>query len=154
MKQLLCALLMLFISLVSYSQSDDGTWTKELGVSLGLMNCNTDIGGLPIDFQNFKLSGGVYFEASYLQKIGFRLEGTFGTVTATDKRAVNYDLKGRNLDFTSSIKEVSLLAVIHPLNLTSKQDNTPALSPYLLAGIGYFGFNPRTQLNGQWIYLQ
>jgi len=154
MKQLLCALLLLCVSLVSHSQSDGETWTKELGISLGVMNCNTDIGGLPIDFQNFKFSGGVYFEASYLQKIGIRLDGTLGTVTATDKRAVNYDLKGRNLDFTSSVKEVSLLAEVHPLNLLSKQDNTPALSPYLIAGIGYFSFNPRTQLEGQWIYLQ
>ena len=153
MKQLLCALLMLGMGLVCYSQVDDGTWIKELGISLGVMNCNTDIGGLPIDFQNFKMSGGVYFEQSYLQKIGFRLEGTVGTVTATDKRAVNYDLKGRNLDFTSNIKEISLLAVIHPLNLVLK-DYTSVLSPYLLAGVGYFGFSPRTRLNSQWIYLQ
>jgi opacity protein-like surface antigen len=100
------------------------------------------------------LNGGVYFGISYLQKIGFRLEGTLGSVTASDARATKRDLKRRNLNFTSSITELSLLAELHPLNLFSRQDNTPALSPYLLAGIGYFGFDPRTQFNGQWIYLQ
>jgi hypothetical protein len=153
MKQLLCALLILSISLVSYSQPDE-IWTKELGVSLGAMNCNTDIGPPAIDFQSFKLSGGVYFGVSYLQKIGLRLEGTLGTVTATDKRAVNPSLKSRNLGFTSSIKELSLLVEVHPLNLASTPDYMPSISPYLLAGVGYFGFNPKTQLNGQWVYLQ
>jgi len=153
MKHLLCALLLLCTGISGRSQSDD-TWTKEFGISFGAMNCNTDIGGLPIDLRNFKFASGVYFGATYLEKVGFRLEGTLGAVAATDKRAINYDLKGRNLDFTSSIKELSLLAEVHPLNLLVPSDNTPALSPYLLAGVGYFGFDPRTRLNGQWVYLQ
>jgi hypothetical protein len=154
MKQLLSALLLLCISFAGYCQSDDETWTKELGISLGAMNCNTDIGGLPMDMHSFKLSGGVYFGVSYLQKVGLRLEGTLGTVTASDSRATKPDLKRRNLNFTSGITELSLLAELHPLNLLSKQDNVPALSPYLLVGVGYFGFDPRTQFNGQWVYLQ
>jgi hypothetical protein len=154
MKQLLFALLLLCANLISYSQTDDKTWTKELGISLGAMNCNTDISGLPVDMHSFKLSGGAYFGISYLQKIGLRLEGTLGTVTASDTRATKEDLRMRNLNFTSGITELSLLAEVHPLNLLSREDNTPALSLYLLAGIGYFGFDPRTQLNGQWVYLQ
>src|ERR1700712_2520455 len=143
MKQLLCALLILCVNSVCYSQTDDEIWTKELGISLGAMNCTTDIGSVPVDLESFKPAGGVYFGVSYLQKIGLRLEGTLGTVTASDTRAVKYDLRNRNLNFTSSIREISLLAEVHPLDLVLKHDNTPALSPYLLGGIGYFGFNPR-----------
>src|SRR4051794_13441561 len=153
-KQLICCLLLLSISLVSRSQTDDEIWTKELGISVGAMNCNTDLGKTPMDTKSFKLSGGLYFGISYLQKVGLRLEGTLGTVTASDTRAVKSDLVRRNLSFSSGITELSLLAEVHPLNLISNQDNTPALSPYLLAGVGYFGFDPRTQLDGQWIYLQ
>jgi hypothetical protein len=154
MKQLLCALLLLYVSSASYCQSDDERWTKELGISLGAMNCNTDIGGLPMDMHSFKLSGGGYFGVSYLQMIGLRLEGTLGTVMASDTRATKQDLKRRNLSFTSGITELSLLAEMHPLNLLSRQDNTPALSPYLLAGVSYFGFDPKAKYNGQWVYLQ
>src|SRR3954452_9559982 len=153
-KQLICCLLLLSTSLVSRSQANDETWTKELGISVGAMNCNTDIGKTPMDIKSFKLCGGLYFGVSYLQKVGLRLEGTLGTVTASDTRAVKHDLKIRNLNFSSGITELSLLAEVHPLNLFSEQDITPALSPYLLAGVGYFGFDPRTQLDGQWIYLQ
>ena len=113
MKQLFYALLLLCVSFISYSQTDDEIWTKELGISLGAMNCNTDIGGLPMDMHSFKLGGGIYFGLSYLQKIGFRLEGTLGTVTASDTRATKNDLRRRNLNFTSGIKNL-LLAMTLP----------------------------------------
>ena len=155
MKQLIIIALLLCVSIISRSQfSNNEVITKELGISLGAMNCNTDIGGQLADMKSFKPSGGLYAAVLYRQKVGARLEATIGSVTASDARTMDYRLRNRNLDFTSVIKEISLLAEVHPLNFGAQQRGTPALSPYLLAGVGYFGFDPKTQLNGQWIYLQ
>lgn len=87
--------------------------------------------------------------------LGLRLEAAAGSVTAKDSRASNnFDIQKRNLDFTSGISELSLLAELHPVNLLLNTDQTLAVSPYLLGGVGYFKFNPRTQYEGNWIYLQ
>jgi len=155
MKQFISVVLLLIVSVAGRSQFySDEQLTKELGISINAMNCNTDIGGQAVDVQSFKPGIGIYAAVLYRQKIGLRLEGTIGSVTASDTRAIDYNLKTRNLDFTSNIKEVSLLAEVHPLNLFSKETIIHSLSPYLLAGVGYIGFDPRTQLDGQWIYLQ
>ncbi|TKK68663.1 hypothetical protein FC093_11140 [Ilyomonas limi] len=155
MKQLMSVVLLLCVSVVSRSQfSDNKIWTKELGFSINAMNCNTDIGGQTVDVKSFRPGGGIYAAVLYRQMAGVRLEGTIGQVTASDARPGARNIRKRNLDFTSTIKEVSLLAEVHPLNIFSKEHTTPALSPYLLAGVGYFGFDPKTKLDGQWIYLQ
>jgi len=155
MKLLLSVVLLLCISVVCRSQVlDNKVLTKELGFSLSAMNCNTDIGGRAVDVQSFRPGGGIYAAILYRQMVGVRLEGTIGLVTASDARAGARYLRKRNLDFTSTIKEVSLLAEVHPISILSKQHITHALSPYLLAGVGYFGFDPKTKLDGQWIYLQ
>ena len=155
MKRFVSVVLLLCVSVISHSQIyDDEVLTKEIGFSIGAMNCNTDIGGQVMDIQSFRPSGGIYAAVLYKQRIGLRLEGTVGEVTASDKRAYSRALKFRNLDFTSTIKEISLLAEIHPLNFTSSKGTTPALSPYLLIGVGYFGFDPRTKLDDRWVDLQ
>ncbi len=61
-------------------------------------------------------------------------------------------LKDRNLCFTSSISEISLLAELHPLNVLLA-NRMPALSFYFLGGIGYFAFNPKARFEGNWVYL-
>jgi len=155
MKQLYCVALLLFVSIASRSQSDnDKMLDKELGVSLGAMNCNTDIGGKIADPKSFRLSGGIYFAALYRRMIGLRLEAAVGSVTATDASSPDFNLEQRNLDFTSSISEISLLAELHPLELLMNANETPTISPYLVSGVGYFAFNPKTQYEGNWIYLQ
>ena len=147
--------LLLCLYVTGYSQMyDDEVLTKEIGFSVGAMNCNTDIGGQVMDLQSFRPSGGIYAAVLYKQKIGLRLQGTVGEVTASDTRVYRRALKFRNLDFTSTIKEISLLAEIHPLNILSQNSATPALSPYLLIGVGYFGFDPRTKLGDRWVDLQ
>lgn len=116
------------------------------------MNCKTDVEGRIADPGNFRPSVGVYAGLLYRELLGLRLEATFGTITATDKKATKKVLKNRNLSFKSNITEISLLAEFHPLKL--KQAYTPALSFYLLAGVGYFSFNPQASLNNKWIALQ
>ena len=66
----------------------------------------------------------------------------------------------RNLNFRSTISEFSLVAELHPLFMfidwTESESDPPKLSPYLLAGVGYFSFNPQGTLpnSSKWVDLQ
>lgn len=146
----------------------------ELGGSLGPINCLTDLGGKKgigkkflkdLNIGKTHMQGGLYFTAMYKYAIGFRLEAMFGKISADDAVLKNVDAKdiahnryNRNLSFRSSISEFSLTTEIHPLFIlidwTERDEDPPRMSPYLLAGVGYFSFNPQTQYNGRWVDLQ
>jgi hypothetical protein len=146
----------------------------ELGGSIGFMNCLTDLGGKKgigkrfikdLNFGNNNLAGGVYFSALYKYAIGLRLEAAFGKVSADDKVLESVpagDIAkaryNRNLNFQSTISEFSLITELHPLFLfidwESRDESPPNFSPYFLAGVGYFSFNPQANINGRVVDLQ
>lgn len=146
----------------------------EIGGSINAMNCLTDLGGKKgIGKRFFKdfnigktqLAGGIFFSATYKNAVGLRLEGTFGKISADDNvlKGVTDIAKerfNRNLNFRSTITELSLIAELHPLFLfidwANRDDPPPRFSPYFLVGIGYFSFNPQGQVPGtnRWVDLQ
>lgn len=143
----------------------------EAGLSVGAMNAFTDVGGRKgigkkfvkdFNFKNTKISGGVFAGIMYKNAIGFRLDATFGSITAYDSilKKVGPSTNGRyerNLEFKSSITEIVGLFEFHPFEMFSSYDEEnypPAVSPYIVAGIGYFHFNPQATLNGQLVDLQ
>ena len=161
-------------SLAQYPYREDLYFTKDLvveaGASLGMMNCFTDLGGRKgvgkkfvkdRNLGNSQVDAGVYAALLYKYAVGLRFEVTFGHVTADDKtlESVKETTSGRyerNLSFKSRIREVSLIAEIHPLYFKkfSPGAKLPRVSPYLLGGVGFFRFKPQAKLNNQWIDLQ
>ncbi len=146
----------------------------EVGGSLGAINCLTDIGGAKgigkkfvkdLNLGKTNFCGGVFISAMYKNAVALRLEGTFGQISANDNVLskvspldIAYQRYNRNTSFRSKISEVSLTLELHPLfifiNYQERESDPPRLSPYLLAGVGYYTFNPQTELNGKWIDLQ
>jgi hypothetical protein len=147
----------------------DNKITYELGGSFGAMNCLTDLGGgkgigkkfiKDINIGNTQPTGTIFFSAVYKNRFVFRGETTWGGIKASDavlenKKASTGGRYERNLNFKSTIFEIALITEIHPrfFRTYSKNEKLPRLSPYLLGGIGYFVFNPRTKLEGEWIDL-
>lgn len=139
----------------------------EGGISLGAINCLTDIGGRTgngkkflkdLNWQNTKVSGGVFASLSYRYALGLRLELHVGAVTAYDSilkndRSEAHSRYLRNLHFKSGITELLLLAELHPIVLLGMNKKVNTLSPYLVGGTGIFHFDPRAQLNGEWVAL-
>ena len=149
----------------------DHPFTYEMGASVGLMNCFTDLGGKndvgqkyfkDINLGSSQLAGSVFFTANYRYAIGLRVEGTFGTVKANDNTLKNvkpttYGRYERNLSFKSTINEIMIALEIHPRYLIKKYDEhekLPRFSPYIVGGIGYFGFKPQALSNGKWVDLK
>ena len=146
----------------------------ELGGSVGAMNSLTDIGGKKgiggkfvkdLNVGNTEFTGGVYVAALYKYTVGLRLEVNFGKLSAADSVLKDVDLNNiararynRNLSFRTNITEVAAIAEFHPLfafiDWASRDGDPPRLSPYVMAGISYFNFNPQAKLNGNWVDLQ
>jgi Domain of unknown function (DUF6089) len=141
----------------------------EVGVSGGIMNCFTDIGGKKglgkgfikdLNTKNSQFAGGIYATALYKSVIGLRLEATFGQVKAYDSilKGDQSEAKkryNRNLNFKSAINEFSAMIELHPIFFKNWDNGEPPrLSPYLLGGISLFSFNPQGNLNGRWVNLE
>lgn len=140
----------------------------EVGASIGAMNCLTDIGGKKgigkkfikdLNLNVTKPSFSLYVIAMYKDALGVRLEGTIGGIRAYDSvlksvAPTTFGRYERNLSFRSRITDVQLAAEIHPLFFKHyDEDEAPYWSPYLVAGIGFFTFNPEANINNHWYAL-
>lgn len=149
----------------------DNDIVVEAGASLGVMNALTDLGGKKgvgksfikdLNWKNTKACYGLFAAATFKSVLAIRLDGTIGQVTAYDSilKNVKETTSGRyerNLSFKSKIADFQLAVEFHPLflkNYLASDDEPPYFSPYVVAGIGYFSFDPQANLNGQWISLQ
>jgi hypothetical protein len=146
----------------------------ELGGSIGAINCLTDLGGnkgngkkfvKDLNLGNTQFAGSIYLSATYKNAVAFRLEGTFGQIKAYDSilkknKASATGRYERNLSFRSTITELMAVVELHPLFIFKKYDDEnggaepPRFSPYLVAGVGYFAFNPQAKLLNTWVNLQ
>ncbi len=140
----------------------------EFGMGTGAMNCLTDLGGnagvgkkflKDVNLKNTQACNSIYLGVTYKNVVGLRVEATLGTIKAYDSilkpvAASTFGRYDRNLSFRSNISEIMLIGEFHPLALLDYYDkNFPHCSPYLLAGIGSFSFNPQAYFKGSWIDL-
>jgi hypothetical protein len=170
MKRLLVpvlSLVFLCFTKTSLAQYYNNLFSYEFSAGIGAMNCITDIGGSNSDktyyineirLKNTKPSFSIAAAAMYQNLVGVRLEGTWGAVQSADAdiegTSVNARSKTvRNLSFRSKISEISFLAEFHPLLLFEYKNYPPLWSPYIVAGVGMFSFNPQAFLNGAYIDL-
>jgi hypothetical protein len=144
----------------------DNAFSCEIGGSVGIMNCLTDVGGKKgngkrfikdLDWRCSRPCAGIYFSAIYQYTIGARLEFCFGRVTGADSSLRNDESPARNrylrnLNFSSNIIEGVLMVEFYPLSLIAGSESA-SFSPYILAGFGIFHFKPYTSFNGEKIYL-
>ena len=139
----------------------------EAGLSAGIMNCLTDIGGnngagkrfiKDINWNQTQMGGSVFANVSWHYLFGIKANATVGWVAGAD--AVLKNSLGlarnrylRNLQFKTSIAELSFAAELYPFMLFNS-GNIAVLSPYLLAGIGGFHYSPKAWFNNKWIDLR
>jgi hypothetical protein len=132
----------------------------EVGASYGIMNSVTDVGKksvsspfLPswVQWKNSHGNGSFYIGVNYKDIVGGRLEFTMGKISGADSLG-KHTL--RNLSFRSNISEIALIGEVYPLNFKYNENGISKFSPYLMAGIGWFSFNPQSYYQGRWYDLQ
>lgn len=138
----------------------------EIGISAGIMNCLTDVGGInskgiyalkDLNWQSSKSCYSFSLRGNYKEMITARLDLGIGNVRAADSLLPKeeYLSRGRfqrNLSFETSIIESQLVFETYPLN--ALKGSTSPIAPYLFVGIGIFHFNPKTKLEGHWYLLK
>jgi hypothetical protein len=130
----------------------------EVGGSYGAMFGLTDVGKKKykasgrLDYKSTKPNASFYLGALYQDLIGGRLEITYGSISGTDSTGAQ-DRRFRSLTYRSDIREIVFITEFHPLSL--KNIEYPLIiSPYILAGFGWFSFNPQSYYQGRWVDLQ
>jgi len=165
--------LLIFLSLYSprsYAQSiTTGNGKFEVGFGFGPMFFLGDLGGTAgigrdflkdVDFPLTTLSKKIYANYYPSEWLGFRIALNHGVLKGDDAEAPNkggaeVDRLQRNLSFKSSVLEAYLAAEFYPTVFFEKYDGlAKKFRPYGIIGIGAFKFNPKTELDGQWVELQ
>ncbi|MGB0914478.1 MAG: DUF6089 family protein [Crocinitomicaceae bacterium] len=151
MKQLLSILLLASSTLV-FGQYHTGASRSELGVLVGGTYYLGDLNQFS-QFRNTHLAGGLIYRYNVNPRLSVRANFTYGKVSAEDSKAKNDFQKERNLSFYSNIYELGAGFEFNyfPFQLGHKRYKGTA---YLLAELGVFRMNPKTNYNGAEVELR
>ena len=140
----------------------------EAGLSPGIFNCLTDLGGSKgagkkfvsdINWNQTRPCLGAFVSASWHYQFGIRLQAIAGSVTGSDAvlKTARDEARNRylrNLRVKTSVLEVSVLTEWFPLMLIDGSREVPLFSPYLLGGAGIFHYNPTTEIDNHRVNLR
>ena len=126
-----------------------GIQSKELiGLQLGTTAFYGDIEGL----RSFSPSSphlGLSYEYRPTAHLGLRATGLWYKIAGSDSESSQQDLRVRNLSFTSSNWEGSLLSTFYLRPYLARDFfNRPQLNAYVLAGMGFTRYNPKADYMG------
>lgn len=123
----------------------------EVGINGGGTNFIGDVGNYGVHLPQGYM-GGAFFRYSFDRRWSIRGGGNYGTIANDDAMSTMDYRRNRNLSFRSSIWEGYVLMEFNYRQYEpgSKYWHTP----YLLGGIGIFGFNPEARYEGEWHELQ
>jgi len=136
--------LIIFLFLLSYNLKAQ-TWEFGGGVGaagyMGDLNINDPV----------KPSGpsfGLFAKYNFDGYLGLRINYSFGIIAAADSNSSNPQFRQRNLSFTTTLNEVSVLAEFNFMRYIPSVTTTK-YTPYLYLGAALVNYNPTTVFNGQ-----
>ncbi len=104
-------------------------------------------------FRNTKLAGQIMYRFNFHSRTTFRANLTFAQVEAWDSDNKSELLKNRNLSFHSKIWELAAGIEFNYFHFSFKDERYRGTA-YLLAEIGFFKMNPKTNYQGNEYELQ
>lgn len=127
--------------------------SREAGIMAGLMGYRGDLDPKMYDLTYVDPGIGVLYRRSYSNHWVFKAGLNYGRIEATDAKAKDAWSRNRNLNFRTGILEATGQ---FEFNFLPYQTASPFTrwSPYLMAGFTIFRFNPKANLNDEWIALQ
>lgn len=140
----------------------------EIGLGFGPMFFLGDLGGAQgvgrrflkdLDFPLTKLSKNFYFSYYPSDVLGLRIAVNHGSLEGNDAQAPNkggaeVDRLLRNLSFKTSVLEAYGAVEVYPTVFLEQTDGLwGKFRPYGLVGFGVMKFNPKAELDGQWVPL-
>lgn len=147
MKKTIIVIFLIVISYLCKAQS------SEMGIMLGVSSYKGDLKSNLFAFNDLHLAGGLLYRHSFNNHWSFKTGINVGKISAADSTSNDAYQEYRNLSFRSRFQELTMQ---FEFNFFKFQTANPVTkySPYLLAGITIFHFNPEANLNGDWYKLQ
>ena len=156
MKNFLALFLSLFFIASSFAQPSNFLSRSELGLTLGQMYYIGDLNPFS-PFKNSQWAGGLMYRYNIHSRMAMRISYLQGRVEANDNQSNNALLVNRNLNFNSDIKELSAGVEFYyaPFVFGQKRSREAIQgTAYLLAQLGMFYMNPKTEYQGDNIELR
>lgn len=152
MKKLLFSLFICCSCLIVSAQQSNKWSRSELGFSVGTMYYIGDLNQFR-PFYESNLAGGLMYRFNYHSRLSLRFNYTFGSLDADDKDSKIIINKNRDLNFHTNLHELVGGIEFHYLPFQLGNKRYPATA-YILAQLGAFYMNPKTNYNSQEIALQ
>lgn len=142
MKTLLTTTILCLSSILTLAQN------FEIGALFGGSNYTGDLAANTITLKETKPAAALWIQPHFSRRLSARIGVAYGMISGNDANSDAAGTRLRNLSFRTQLVEGSLQLVLTPFG------NDRRLQPYVFGGIGVFRFNPKAQLNGEWIALQ
>ena len=123
---------------------------SELGVMGGISFYLGDLNPKLV-FGMSQPAGGLVYRYNFTPRWAVRANILFGEVRGSDM--ITNNKNPRNLSFKSPFTEISAQAELNFLKLYTDWEKNK-FAPYIFAGIGFFSFNPKAELDGRYYDLQ
>jgi opacity protein-like surface antigen len=136
--------LILFLLLFSYNLKAQ-TW--EFGAGVGAAGYMGDL-NMSDPIKPSGPSFGLFAKYNFNGFLALRANYSFGIIAAADSNSNSAQLRQRNLSFTTSLNEVSVMAEFNFLNYIPEVGRN-RYTPYFYVGIAAVNYNPTTVFNGQ-----
>ncbi len=149
MKNILFCLALTILPGLSFAQYFDA------GILIGASNYLGDLSknSGAVYLRETKPAVGVLARYNFNDKLALRMGLNYTAVSGADANVKNDEfIRQRNLSFSSSILELSLLGEVNIPGFEPYALYRP-FSPYLFGGVSVFKYNPRTRYLGNWVNL-
>ena len=120
----------------------------------GISSYKGDLNESLFQTENFHPAIGLIVRRCFNSHWSFAVTGMYGRISAEDSLSDDAFKLNRNLSFRSNVLELSGR---FEFNFFPFQTSNPAsfdATPYIFAGVSVYNFNPKANLNDEWVKLQ
>lgn len=154
MKKLCLLFFALFCSLFSIAQKNSNNkqfFSHDVGVLLGASYYIGDLNSA--HFASSQPAFGVFYRFNYNYRLSFKGAFNYGSIQGDDARSTNPDQIERNLNFKTTIMELSARVEFNFWEYRIGHSKY-IFAPYIFVGIGAFKFDPQGHIGNQWVSLR
>jgi len=148
---LLFACFCTFFGLAQQNNNNKQYFSHDIGVLLGASYYIGDLNSA--HFAMSQPAIGAFYRFNYTYRISFKAAFNFGSIQGDDARSTNPDQLERNLNFKTSIMELSVRTEFNFWEYRIGHSKY-VFAPYIFVGIGVFKFDPQGHIGNQWISLR
>lgn len=148
----LISIIAFFFALNSFGQFHTKMSRSELGLLVGA-SCYLGDLNRTIPYKDPHLAGGLIFRYNIHSRLSFRANLMYAKVSADDANSNELLLQQRNLNFSSTIYEFAAGVEFNYFPFQLGHDRYKGTA-YILAEIGVFRMNPKTNYNGSEVELR